>query len=102
MEVAMTRIFFAPDSTSCRTRCAPRKPVPPVIRVVGGTFLTMAACFFVLFLGTICAVRFFGGVLGISNYYPQITQKGDSFRYQQREIVPSHRKYQAPVVSCFP
>jgi hypothetical protein len=25
--------------------------------------LMMAACFFVLFLGTICAVRFFGGVL---------------------------------------
>src|SRR5438876_4937868 len=59
MEVAMTRIFFAPDSTSCRTRCAPRKPVPPVIRVVGGIFLTMAACFFVLFFGTICAVLFF-------------------------------------------
>jgi hypothetical protein len=36
--------------------------VPPVIKVVGGAFLTMAACFFVLFLGTICAVRFFGGV----------------------------------------
>jgi hypothetical protein len=49
---------LAPDSTSCRTRCAPRKPVPPVIRVVAGTFLTMAACFFVLFLGTIWAVRF--------------------------------------------
>src|ERR1700730_14380104 len=57
---------FAPDSTSWRTRCAPRKPVPPVIKVVAGTFLTMAACFFVLFLGTIWAVRFFEVVLGIS------------------------------------
>jgi hypothetical protein len=48
--------------------------VPPVIRVVGGTFLTMAACFFVLFLGTICAVRFFGGVfLGIWFGDPQIS-----------------------------
>src|SRR5207244_2350511 len=69
---------FAPDSTSCRTKCAPRKPVPPVIRVVGGTFLTMAACFFVLFLGTICAVLFFGGVLGIFEYHPQITQISQS------------------------
>src|SRR5437016_1232770 len=73
MEVAITRTFFAPDSTSCRTRCAPRKPVPPVIKVVGATFLTMAACFFVLCFGTICAVRFFGDDFGI--FYPQITQK---------------------------
>src|SRR2546421_5627007 len=76
MEVAITRIFFAPDSTSCRTRCAPRNPVPPVIRVVGGTFLTMAACFFVLCFGTICAVRFFGGVFGIyRKLEPQRTQR---------------------------
>jgi len=33
--------------------------------VVAGTFLTIAACRFVLFLGTICAVRFFGVLLGI-------------------------------------
>src|SRR6266550_3933991 len=80
IEVAITRMSLAPDSTSCRTKCAPRKPVPPVIRVVGGTFLMMAACFFVLFLGTICAVRFFGGVFGIFEYYPQITQKCGQYR----------------------
>src|SRR6266481_4523661 len=68
IEVAITRMSLVPDSTSWRTRCAPRNPVPPVIRVVGGTFLTIAACFFVLFWGTICAVRFFEGGFGILSY----------------------------------
>src|SRR5581483_9032601 len=65
IEVAITRMSFAPDSTSCRTRCDPRKPVPPVINVVGGIFLTTAALRFVLFFGTISAVRFFGVLVAI-------------------------------------
>src|SRR6185503_275636 len=65
IDVSITRMSFEPDSIRWRTRCDPRKPVPPVIRVEAGTFLTMAACRFVLFFGTICAVRFFGGVLGM-------------------------------------
>src|ERR1044071_5975547 len=35
--------------------------------IVGGIFLTIAACRFVLFLGTISAVRFFGVLVGIGN-----------------------------------
>ena len=38
---AITRRFFAPASRNCRTRCVPRKPVPPVIKIFFSAFLPM-------------------------------------------------------------
>src|SRR2546425_8850099 len=76
---------FDPDSTSCRTRCEPRNPVPPVIRVVAGTFLTMAACRFVLFFGTIWAVRFFGVLVGMDRLTTEDTEENqiDNLNFSQ-------------------
>src|SRR5258706_12409719 len=67
----------------------------------------MAACFFVLFLGSICAVRFFDGVLGILEYYPQITQRRISLLFSSARVGGHPSKFlsaksvQSADVLCF-
>src|SRR5688572_11613473 len=64
IDVAMTRMSFAPSSISCRTRCEPRNPVPPVISVTARCRFSMAARRLVPgVMGVMRAVRL-PGVLG--------------------------------------
>jgi hypothetical protein len=42
-DVLSTRRFFTPSATSSRTRCEPRKPVPPVTSVTDGVLFASAA-----------------------------------------------------------
>ena len=56
------RMSLVPDSTSCRTRCEPRKPVPPVIKVVGRDFLDDSRVLLRALLGHDLRGASFGGL----------------------------------------
>src|SRR5215213_11888314 len=67
IDVAMTRTSFAPSSISWRTRCEPRKPVPPVMSVTARWRFSMAARRFVpVVTGVMRAVRLPGFLVGIA------------------------------------
>src|SRR5690349_2227731 len=64
IDVAMTRTSLAPSSISWRTRCEPRKPVPPVTSVTARWRFSIAARRFVPAV-VMRAVRFPGVLVGI-------------------------------------
>src|SRR5215213_11179 len=66
IEVAMTRTSLAPSSINWRTRCEPRKPVPPVMRVTARWRFSIAARRFVPGVTVVMrAVRLPGVLVGI-------------------------------------
>src|SRR6185503_424422 len=67
IEVAMTRTSLAPSSISWRTRCEPRKPVPPVMSVTARwRFSIVARRFVPVLTGVMRAVRLPGVFEGMA------------------------------------
>src|SRR6185295_7155577 len=64
IDVAITRTSLAPSSISWRTRCEPRKPVPPVTSVTARCRFSIAARRFVPVV-VIRAVRLAGVLVGM-------------------------------------
>src|SRR6185295_16067263 len=75
IDVAITRTSLAPSSMSCRTRCEPRKPVPPVISVTARCRFSIAARRLVpvVVMRAVRLVEVLEGMISVRSY-PQITQ----------------------------